>query len=124
MDLAAIQLRRAEEQIAPRGAAILKSAGWRPARKCECGHCQTCKKREWMRQERARDPKWTRLAAAALAYAEAETDEQEAKAALYLRRMACSYSRPRRQRTSKEIRRSVEFAVKRLAARGIRVEGP
>lgn len=67
MNLEAIALRRAEEQVSRHGAEIPTHIDWaavqrpvsRTARqlKCICGHCHTCRNREAMRAARDAAPK-------------------------------------------------------------------
>lgn len=71
MNLEALALARAEEQLACRGKDLPRNPSWRAAKKpkrykgrvlaCECGTCPLCRKRDWQRRWRAKRKKSPRI---------------------------------------------------------------
>lgn len=126
MNLEAIALRRAEEQVSRRGAEVIRNPSWTPPKKsaakrsghrllCECGRCSLCLKREWQRRWREKRAKSPRICAAEGCLKHVHKGDHCQRHAWQLATFGVVFPNKRRVASAQVI----EKARERLAARGI-----
>jgi hypothetical protein len=126
VNLEAIAMMRAQEQVSRRGSAVIQNPACRPAKKpkakrtgkvlrCVCGTCSLCRKRDWQRRWRAKRARSPQCCAAEGCLKHVHSGAHCERHAWQLETFGVVFPNRRRVASSE----MVERARARLADRGI-----